>query len=100
MPSKLTISILKMVATTIHLSREGLTPPIFLAGSFTNWEASIEMEYDILQDSYQASHVFHKTIDLEPGIYQYKFQLGHGDWWIADDKAPKCRLPAWFKNLT
>lgn len=78
-----------MVLTTIRLSRHDLSPPVFLAGTFTQWRASLEMEHEVLNDQSGPQNVFHKTIDLSPGKHQYKFRLGHGDWWIIDGSAAK-----------
>lgn len=70
-----------MVSTKIVLTKKDLTPPIYLAGTFTSWQPSIEMDMDESRDS-----SFYKIVDIEPGEHQYKFRLGHdGDWWIHDE---------------
>ena len=74
-----------MVLTTIRLIRHDLSPPVFVAGTFTQWQADVEMEYDIVSEGLKTPKSFYKMIDLSPGAHQYKFRLGHGDWWIIDD---------------
>lgn len=76
-----------MVLTTIKLSRPGLSPPVYLAGTWTQWEPSIEMDHDAVFGS-RDQHEFSKVVDIEPGEHQFKFRLGHGDWWIVDESTP------------
>ena len=72
---------------TITLARNDLNPPIFIAGSFTSipWEPE-EMEISAIKDG-DAENKFHKTFDITPGTYHYKFRLGYGDWWICDEQS-------------
>jgi hypothetical protein len=67
---------------TITYERPGTTPPIFVAGSFTEsaWQP-IELDHQQVNDEY----LFSKTFDITPGTHQYKFRVGHGDWWVCDD---------------
>lgn len=74
-----------MVLTAIRLSKPGLSPPVFLAGSFTKWQANIEMDHELVGDGPTGYFIFSKVVDLEPGEHQYKFRLGDGNWWIADE---------------
>lgn len=67
------------------LSRRDLVPPVYLAGSFSQWQANLLMEFTSKTEDQQTWNEFHKTVELEPGVYQYKFRLGDGDWWITDD---------------
>lgn len=76
-----------MVLKTIRLTRQDLSPPVFLAGTFTEWQPSLEMDHETVIESNENRQAFYKTIDLKPGEHQYKFRLGHGDWWIIDDAA-------------
>jgi hypothetical protein len=71
---------------TITYERPGTTPPIFVAGSFTEppWQP-IELDHQQVNEE----HVFSKKFDITPGKHQYKFRLGHGDWWACDDTKDK-----------
>ena len=66
----------------VTYDRPGTTPPIFVAGSFTDpaWDA-VELEYQQSDGQFK----FFRTFDIKPGTHQYKLRLGHGDWWICDD---------------
>lgn len=75
-----------MVLIEIHLSHKELSPPIYLAGTFSEWQPTIEMEHSVLHDGVQMHYDFRKVLDLSPGEHQYKFRLGNGDWWITDEK--------------
>ncbi|GME61535.1 hypothetical protein GTA08_BOTSDO00663 [Neofusicoccum parvum] len=77
------------VPVTITFSVPGTHPPVYVASSLTNpsWQP-VEMD---LKDERTASGdlVFEKKFDaVESGEYQYKFRLGHGDWWVCDESAP------------
>jgi len=74
-----------MVLTTIRLTKRDLSPPVFVAGTFTQWQADVEMEYEAISEGSENPQSFYKKIDLSPGTHQYKFRLGTGDWWIIDD---------------
>ena len=78
-----------MVSTKIQLSRYGLLPPIFIAGSFNGWQPTIELEMERVAYEGETRDVFYTVVDLLPGVYEYKFRLGHGDWWITDDVTEK-----------
>lgn len=79
----------RMVSTRILLSTPGLTPPVFIAGSFTSWQP-IELEFEESRDNIEVQHRFYKVLDIAPGVHQYKFRLGPGDWWICDDSTEQC----------
>lgn len=74
-----------MVSTKIVLSKKDLTPPVYLAGTFTSWQPSIEMDVEESRDNDNIRYSFYKTVDIRPGEHQYKFRLGPGDWWIYDE---------------
>lgn len=75
-----------MAPVTITYMKEGTKPPIYLAGSFSGWEAQ-EMEYEIPQG--QEEIRFYKKVEGQEGEkYQYKFRIGPGDWWALDESAP------------
>lgn len=59
-------------------------PPIYLAGSFTQWQPNL---MDVTEQTHEQGtwNEFTKTVELQPGVHQYKFRLGDGDWWITDD---------------
>ena len=75
---------------TITYQHVGTTPPLFVAGTFTQ-PAWVPQELDYSQaiqdddDDKKPGLVFHKTFTLAPGTYQYKFRVGYGDWWICDE---------------
>jgi hypothetical protein len=77
-----------MANSTVNITyeRSGTTPPIFVAGSFTEpaWQP-IELDHQQVNDEY----VFSKTFDITPGTHQYKFRIGLGDWWVCDDTKDK-----------
>lgn len=45
------------------------------------------MDHDAVFGSSRDHHEFSKVVDLSPGEHQFKFRLGHGDWWIVDEGA-------------
>jgi Glycogen recognition site of AMP-activated protein kinase len=67
---------------TITYEHHGTTPPIFIAGSFTDpaWQP-VELDHKQVNGEY----IFSKTFDITPGMHRYKFRVGHGDWWVCDD---------------
>ena len=73
---------------TIKLRGSNLTPPIYVVGSFTKepW-SPVEMDVEGCdgENGKMTAIAFYKTFNLEPGEYQYKFQLGNGDWWVCDE---------------
>lgn len=80
------------IAITYH--KPGTEPPLFVAGSFSAWEAQ---EMDCTTDE-DGKHVFVKTVRVPPGTQiQYKFRVGLGDWWVLNDDAPTgmyaCKTP-------
>lgn len=82
-----TMAATNKVPVTITFRRPGTQPPVFVAGSFSEpqWEPQ-EMTACALegQDEYE----FKAEIFAAPGSsIQYKFRLGHGDWWLLDEKA-------------
>lgn len=64
----------------IKYDRTGTTPPIFIAGTFTDWHP-VELE----PQQKDADYIFSRRFSVKPGTYQYKFRLGHGDWWVCDE---------------
>ncbi|KIW90523.1 uncharacterized protein Z519_09170 [Cladophialophora bantiana CBS 173.52] len=76
-----------MVSTTIVLEKDNVQPPVYIAGSFTDW-SPIEMRFESTAADGSTKNIFSYKIELEPGDYQYKFRLGPGDWWILDESSP------------
>lgn len=72
-----------MAPVNIQFENPGTIPPIFVAGSFTAWQP-VELDYEEVG----GNHRFFKNLDVPAGVHQYKFRLGHGDWWICDDSKP------------
>lgn len=76
-----------MVVVEITYEKYGTAPPVFVAGSFTDWTA-VELEYKTREIDGTIHNQFIKQFDLIPGQYQYKFRLGYGDWWTCDESKP------------
>ncbi|KAF5641306.1 hypothetical protein F52700_3372 [Fusarium sp. NRRL 52700] len=69
---------------TIAYKKPGTSPPVFLAGSFTDpqWQLE-EMEYTTDQNG---DHVFQSEVMLEPDQdYQFKLRIGHDNWALAEN---------------
>ena len=79
-------SLFSMTSTTITFEKDDVQPPVFVAGSFTNW-LPVEMTYKTTEWNDSAKNTFFYNAALEPGEYQYKFRLGPGDWWVLDESA-------------
>ncbi|KAL8387887.1 hypothetical protein RB595_009603 [Gaeumannomyces hyphopodioides] len=74
------------VPVTITFRRPGTSPPVFVAGSFSEpqWQPQ-EMTYS---SDGQGEYEFKAEFLAAPGSsIQYKFRVGHGDWWLLDEKA-------------
>lgn len=78
---------------TVRLSyaRTGTQPPVFLAGSFSSppWEV-MEMSFaeaSVNDAGEDGQYRFYKDVDVPEGRWQYKFRIGHGDWWVLDEQA-------------
>ena len=86
---------------TIKLRGSNLTPPIYVVGSFTKepW-SPVEMDVEGCdgENGKMTAITFYKTFNLEPGEYQYKFQLGNGDWWVCDEHEEIGMVNAELKN--
>jgi len=76
-----------MVSTTIIFDGENVQPPVYVAGTFTDW-VPVEMRCKTTEDKGASKHFFSYEAEVEPGDYQYKFRLGPGDWWVLDDSNP------------
>lgn len=77
-----------MVSTTITFENTSVTPPVFVAGTFTKWTA-VELECETTITDNIASYTYTKNFEIEAGEQQYKFRLGPGDWWVVDESKPK-----------
>ncbi|KIY01608.1 uncharacterized protein Z520_03160 [Fonsecaea multimorphosa CBS 102226] len=64
-----------MVSTTITFEKDNVQPPVYVAGTFTDW-APMEMSFETTESNGSTQHVFSYKADLDPGDYQYKFRLG------------------------
>jgi hypothetical protein len=77
----------KTSVVTITFSKNGIQPPVYLAGSFSDpaWQPK-PMQYTLGQDN---EHKFRAEIGVESGReYQYKFRAGEGDCWLLDENSP------------
>ncbi|KAM0434410.1 hypothetical protein ACHAPT_003506 [Fusarium lateritium] len=75
------------ITSTITYRKPGTSPPIFLAGSFSDpeWELQ-EMEYTTDEDG---EHTFRSKVTVEAHQdYQFKLRIGHGDWWVLAENYP------------
>lgn len=81
------------VRITYH--QPGTKPPIFVAGSFTTppWEPR-ELQYTkttpgpgetVAEEAGDSDLEFFDDFKVGDGQYQYKFRIGHGDWWVCDE---------------
>jgi hypothetical protein len=76
----------KKTLVTITYTHPGTQPPIYLAGTFSEppWYPQ-EMDFTTEQEN---EHRFYKEVMVdEGGLFQYKFRIGTGDWWVLDEKA-------------
>ncbi len=88
-------------AITISYSKPGTQPPIYLAGSFFNWQPQ-EMEHTVDE---KEEYKFTKQVEVKEGQeYQYKFRVGDGDWWLLNEDEPtgtyKCAAPQIQQNVS
>lgn len=75
------------ITSTITYRKPGTSPPIFLAGSFSDpqWELQ-EMEFTTGEDG---EHTFRSKVTVEAHQdYQFKLRIGHGDWWVLAENYP------------
>jgi hypothetical protein len=82
----------KTVSLTVKYSKPGTQPPLFLAGSFSDpgWQPQ-EMQYTTNE---AGEYEFYKEIQVEEGsVYQYKFRVGEGDWWMLNEDSPTGKDP-------
>ncbi|KAF4335106.1 hypothetical protein FBEOM_11030 [Fusarium beomiforme] len=74
---------------TIIYKKPGTSPPVFLAGSFTDpqWQLQ-EMEYTTDQNG---NHTFQSEVMLEPDWdYQFKLRIGNDNWVLAENYPTVC----------
>ncbi|KAM5351510.1 hypothetical protein ACJ41O_004233 [Fusarium nematophilum] len=74
-------------AFSITYKKAGTSPPVFLAGSFSDpqWELQ-EMQYTRDEDG---EHTFQSEVMVEAGKdYQFKLRVGEGDWWVLAENYP------------
>lgn len=72
-------------------AQDGIGPPVFLAGSFTEnpWEPQ-EMKHQKREQMDAHDHEeydFSLETDVPQGQWQYKFRVGKGNWWMLDEDA-------------
>lgn len=77
-----TMAVTQKVSVTVRFSKSGLQPPVFLAGSFSDWQPQ-EMHHILSEHN---EHEYYRQVEVESGKeYQYKFRIGEGDWWVLDE---------------
>jgi hypothetical protein len=89
----------KLVSVTVKYSKPGTQPPLFLAGSFSDpaWHPQ-EMQYTTNE---AGEHDFYKEVQAEEGnVYQYKFRVGEGDWWMLNEDSPTGMAPIYVREST
>ncbi len=69
-------------AVTIRYQRPGTTPPMFVAGSFTEPPWTVQ---ELDHRDVDGELVFSRGFRIKPGTYQYKFRVAHSDWWVCDE---------------
>ncbi|TLD31636.1 hypothetical protein PspLS_02221 [Pyricularia sp. CBS 133598] len=84
------------VPVTITLSKEGVQPPLYIAGTFSDplWQPE-EMEVSVGEDGKQ---LFKSRLLASPGAeIHYKFKTANGDWFL-DDKSESVVDYKGFRN--
>lgn len=84
-----------MVLVTLTFPKDDVTPPVYIAGSFSNWQP-IEMHHEQVGPTETARHRHTKRLDLLPGSHQYKYRLGSGNWWMVDESVVTSMLSFLF----
>lgn len=78
---------------TLSYANTGTVPPVFVAGSFSSppWQPlEMAVAKQLLDDGGESGeYEFRRDVTVSEGTWQYKFRLGHGDWWVLDDGAEK-----------
>jgi hypothetical protein len=73
------------ISVMVKYSKPGTQPPVFLAGSFSEWQPQ-EMSFTTDDNN---EHEFYKEVQVDEGNkYQYKFRVGPGDWWVLNENSP------------
>ena len=86
-----------VVPATITYQKPGTSPPIFVAGTFSDppWQPQ-EMNYTT---DMGGEHTFKKEVFAKPGSkIHYKFRVGPGDWWVLDEDTAAVTDSSGFKN--
>ncbi|KAI6376074.1 hypothetical protein MCOR25_002887 [Pyricularia grisea] len=84
------------VPVTITFGKEGVQPPLYIAGTFSDppWQLE-EMEVSSAEDG---KHIFKARFVASPGAQiHYKFKTAHGDWFL-DDKSESVVDYKGFRN--
>jgi len=72
---------------TIEFSRDGTKAPVYIISNLSEpkWEI---LEMSVRENTTDGGDpIFYITFqDVKDGDYQYKFRLGHTDWWVTDPR--------------
>lgn len=77
----------RKVPVSITFQTRDIQPPLFVAGTFSDpqWVPH-EMECAAGSDG---ENIFTQKLEVEPeSKLQYKFRVGHGDWWLLNEDSP------------
>tara|TARA_B110000285_G_scaffold235545_1_gene317972 strand:+ start:6109 stop:7887 length:1779 start_codon:yes stop_codon:yes gene_type:complete len=87
MTAWLSAQVLIPVTFQVDMSNETVSPDgVYLAGSFQAWDPTATMLSDDDLDN-----VYEVTLDVEPGMLEFKFLNGPG-WDYAEDVPPTCQV--------
>lgn len=84
----------RQVPVTITYRKPGTSPPVFVAGSFSDPAWRPHEMTPVVND--QGEYVFERVVEASEGTeIQYKFRVGPGDWWALNDDAEtgRCLAP-------
>jgi hypothetical protein len=74
-------------SVTIEFSRDGTKAPVYIISNLCKpkWEI---LEMSVREKTTDGGDpIFYITFqDVKDGDYQYKFRLGHTDWWVTDPR--------------
>jgi len=77
----------------ITYKRANHSPPVYIAGTFNNWERQ-PMEYTRNGSDNGVQYSFFKSVNATVGTHQYKFYIGPFDTgkWLVDETQPTGEL--------
>ncbi|KAF2862401.1 hypothetical protein K470DRAFT_262923 [Piedraia hortae CBS 480.64] len=85
-----------MQQVRIEYTSPKLAPPVYIFTSLSSppW-TPVEMDREVMANG---ENCFYKVFKAKPGVHQYKFRLGPGDWWVLDGAKPTIEDEAGNRN--